>query len=165
MITLKDSIEIMTTTDKLYNWLMNLDKNFTRWHPNHKKFEKVTGGNNVGDIVRFEQRVSGVLYDIKGEIIIKEKNEDNFKIVFKTMSGIGRISFISKATENGCIFTHIEEFGIDTPVVGNIVNFLLFKVFAREKANWDIILQDMKEDNVNLKKIMESKNQNTSYNL
>jgi hypothetical protein len=105
------------------------------------------------------------LYDIKGEIIIKEKNEDNFKIVFKTMSGIGRISFISKATENGCIFTHIEEFGIDTPVVGNIVNFLLFKVFAREKANWDIILQDMKEDNVNLKKIMESKNQNTSYNL
>jgi hypothetical protein len=155
MIELKDSIEIKTTINDLYNWFMNLEKNFTKWHPNHKKFEKVTGGDDVGDVIYFEQCVSGVWYKIKGEITAKDKNKNSFRFEFKTMSGIGKILFIAKTTEEGCIFTHIETFGLKTPVIGGILNFLLFNVLARKKANWDIILQDMKEDNENLKKIME----------
>jgi len=155
MITLRDSIEIKTTPDKLYNWFMDLDKHFTEWHPNHIKFEKVTGGTDVGDIIYFEERVGGILYKVKGEIIRKEKNKNGFRLGFKTLSGLGRISFIGEATEGGCLFTHIERFGLETPVIGGIVNFLLFKLLARKKANWDIILQDMREDNANLKKIME----------
>jgi len=51
MITLEDSIQIETTPDKIYNWIMNIDKHFVEWHPNHKKFEKVTGGMDEGDII------------------------------------------------------------------------------------------------------------------
>jgi hypothetical protein len=155
MITLKDSIEIKATPNKLYNWFMDLDKNFTKWHANHTKFEKVTGGTDVGDTIYFEESVGGILYKIKGEITGKEQNGNSFRLDFKTMSGLGHISFTADATEDGCIFTHIERFGLETPIIGSIVNFLIFNVLARKKANWDIILKDMKEDNENLKIIME----------
>lgn len=155
MITLEDSIEIETSLEELYNWFMNLEENFTKWHPNHKKFERLTGDNEVGDVIYFEECVSGIWYKIKGEITVKEKNKDNFRLEFKTMSGIGRISFIAEKREEGCIFTHIESFGLETPLIGGIINFLLFNVIARKKANWDLILQDMKEDNKNLKQILE----------
>ena len=155
MITLKESIEIETSLEELYNWFMDLEDNFTKWHPNHKKFERLTGGDEVGDIIYFEECVNGIWYKVKGEITVKEKNEDNFRIEFKTMSGIGRISFIAKKTEEGCIFTHIENFGLKTPLIGGVINFLLFNVIARKKANLDLILNDMKEDNKNLKQILE----------
>jgi hypothetical protein len=32
-------------------------------------------------------------------------------------------------------------------------------VIARKKANWDLILNDMKEDNKNLKQILENRTQ------
>jgi hypothetical protein len=96
MIKLKDSVEIKTTIDDLFDWFMNLDKNFTKWNSNHKKFEKITGGNDVGDIIYFEQCVNGVWYKIKGEITVKEKSDNSFKIEFITMSGIGTITFIAK---------------------------------------------------------------------
>jgi hypothetical protein len=163
MITLKDSIEIETSLEELYDWFMNLEKNFTKWHPNHKKFEKLTGGDEVGDIIYFEECVSGIWYKIKGEITVKEKNKDNFRLEFKTMSGIGRISFIAEKREEGCIFTHIESFGLETPLIGGIINFLLFNVIARKKVNWDLILQDMKEDNKNLKQILDDSDRARSH--
>jgi hypothetical protein len=51
VITLKDSAEIKTTPEKLFDWFKNLDKHFEEWHPNHKKFVKVTGGTGEGDII------------------------------------------------------------------------------------------------------------------
>jgi hypothetical protein len=155
MIELIDSIEINTTTDVVYDWLMKLDENFTKWNSNHKKFEKISGGVEVGDQIYFEQCVGGVWYKIKGEISVKERDEDKFQIEFITMSGIGNIKFIGENSEGGCIFTHIETFGAKSRIIGSLVDFLLFKVLARKKANFGNILQDMKEDNVNLKRILE----------
>lgn len=34
-----------------------------------------------------------------------------------------------------------------TPVIGPIMNFLIFKVFFRKKADWDLIRDDMILDN------------------
>ena len=42
------------------------------------------------------------------------------------------------------------------PVIGPIMNFLIFKVFFKKKANWDLIRQDMILDNFLLKDILES---------
>ena len=38
-------------------------------------------------------------------------------------------------------------FGVTTPVIGAIMNFLIFKVFFRKKANWQLIRDDMILDN------------------
>lgn len=157
MIILKDSIEINTKIDKVYDWFMNLDKNFTRWHPNHKEFKRITGGDNIWDIVFFEECVNWICYKIKAKIIVKEKTKNSFKIVIKSTIWLAIISFSAKTTKNGCVFTYIEEFGMKDNLIGNIINFLIFNVLASKQANWDIIMKDMKEDNINLKNIMENK--------
>ena len=41
------------------------------------------------------------------------------------------------------------------PVIGAIVNFLVFKVFFRKKADWRLIRDDMVLDNRYLKEILE----------
>ncbi len=40
------------------------------------------------------------------------------------------------------------------PVIGPILNFLIFKVFFRKKADWDLIRDDMKLDNTYLSNIL-----------
>ncbi len=158
MIILKDSIEINTTIDSLYNWFSKLDKNFVKWDSvHHTDFKFLSGGTEIGDKIYFEEIVDGVTYSIKGKIIENTKSDDNFVIAFKTSIGLGHIYFIGEKTKKNIRFTHIEKFGLKTPIIGNVINFLLFKVIAKKKANWELILDDMKGDNIRLKKIMENK--------
>ncbi len=58
--------------------------------------------------------------------------------------------------ETGCRFTHIEEFGKPDTFFGKFINWLLFNVIAKKKANWQLIADDMKEDNMYLKQILET---------
>ena len=41
-----------------------------------------------------------------------------------------------------------------TPIVGPIMNFLIFKVFFKKKANWQLIRDDMILDNQYLTEIL-----------
>jgi hypothetical protein len=80
VITLKDSVEIKTTPEELFDWFKNLDKHFEEWHPNHKKFVKVTGGTDEGDIVYSEELVEGKWYKVKVKIGKLEKSEQGWRI-------------------------------------------------------------------------------------
>jgi hypothetical protein len=155
MITLKDSIEIAVPLDNLYNWLLALDENFVKWSPPHEYFYKLDGGLNVGDRIQFKEQVMGIPYDIKGVIKRIDKEDENFNLMFETMSGLAHIYFIGEKTESGVRFTHIEEFGKPDTFLGKIFNWLLFEIFAKKKANWQLILDDMKQDNIYLKQILE----------
>jgi len=37
MITLRDSVEIRTTPEKVFEWFMHFDENYVSWHPDHVK--------------------------------------------------------------------------------------------------------------------------------
>ena len=74
MITLIDSVETKTTPERIFDWFKDLDKHFMEWYPNHKKFVKVTGGMNEGDIVYFEECCEGRWFKVKGKITKMEKN-------------------------------------------------------------------------------------------
>jgi hypothetical protein len=154
VITLKDSVEIKTTPEKLYDWFKNLDKHFEEWHPNHKKFVKVTGGTDEGDIIYFEELVEGKWYRVKVKIGKLEKNDQGWQIEFLTSSRLARILFIAEVKGDGCIFTHIESFGLKTPVIGCLMDFLMSKVFY-SLFRFDLIRKDMEEDGLNLKRILE----------
>ena len=133
MITLKDSVEIKTTPEKIFDWFKNLDKHFTEWHPDHKKFVKVTGGTDKGDIVYFEECVDGKWYKVKGKITKIEKTERGWRAEMKTL--LARIIFITEAKEDICTFIHIESFGFKTPIIGSLIDFLMLKVFYSNQAN------------------------------
>ena len=76
-----------------------------------------------------------------------EQDENHFRIVFRSDKKTAFITFEGKRTETGCHFSHTEAFGMTTPVIGAIMNFLIFKVFFRKKANWQLIRDDMILDN------------------
>lgn len=156
MITLKDSVDIAVPLDQLYQWLQSLDTNFVKWSPYHEYFQKTTGGFNVGDEIQFKELVMGVPYDIKGIIQKHDREKDRFKIMFESMSGWAHIYFIGEATERGCRFIHIEEFGKPDTLWGRFINWLLFKVLFKKRANWQLIKDDMAEDNMYLKQILET---------
>ena len=155
-IKLEDSVQIDVQLNELYAWMLELDKNFVLWHPNHEYFEKLTGGFEPGDQIRFKELVMGVPYDIIGTILEHQHDDDEFYLMFETFSGMGQITFCGQATKTGCTFTHIEEFGKPATFFGGIYNWFAFQVVAKKKADWRLILNDMQEDNVNLKQILET---------
>ena len=44
---------------------------------------------------------------------------------------------------------------MQTPVIGPVMNFLIFKVLYKKKANWQLIRDDMLLDNLYLAEILE----------
>ena len=60
-----------------------------------------------------------------------------------------------KQPDGSVLFTHIESFGVRRSFFGNFVNWLFFKALFPKQANWELIKQDMQEDDRNLKQILE----------
>ncbi len=156
MITLKDTIDINAPLESLYEWLSNFDKHFIEWSPYHTEFKKITGGLEVGDILEFTEVVNNISYKIKVKILKKEKTDEKFIVCMQTTIKLANIIFIGEKTQSGCRFTHIEEFGLKDSFWGEKVNWFLFEVLAKKRANWDLILNDMKEDNHYLKNYLET---------
>lgn len=82
-----------------------------------------------------------------GTIIVSQRDENNFKFVFQSDKKTAFITFEGKRTEEGCHFSHTESFGMTTPIIGPIMNFIIFKIIYKKKANWQLIRDDMILDN------------------
>jgi hypothetical protein len=159
MIKLEHSILINCTLDQLFNWFINLDKNFIKWNTNHKKFVKVTGGMEVGDKVYFEQCISGKWFKNKVTISAVNKSENGWTIEAITPP-FAKLEFICEETENKCLFTHIESFGFikSKKVVAQKFLIPLLKKLLNPFYRFDLIQKDIIEDNIKLKEIMEVNN-------
>jgi len=159
MIKLEHSIAIDCTPERLFDWFMNLDRNFTTWNTNHKKFVKFSGGMQVGDKVYFEQCISGKWFNNKVTISDIKKSENGWTIEAVTPP-FARLEFICKASKNKCLFTHTESFGFiksNKVFVKKFLNPLLRKLL-NPFYRFDLIQKDIIDDNFKLKEIMEVNN-------
>ncbi|MGP1587903.1 MAG: SRPBCC family protein [Treponemataceae bacterium] len=147
MIVLKEQIDIPAPFEKLCQWADNFETEFVKWSPYHLECELFDGGVKKGDRVRFYEIVMGLDYDVTGTIVESERDNDRFRFVFETAKRMAIITFEGMRTEQGCRFSHTEAFGLQTPVIGTIINFLIFNVIFRKKANWQLIRDDMILDN------------------
>ena len=86
-------------------------------------------------------------YNVTGTITECSQDKDSFRIVFRSDKKTAFIIFEGWRTKTGCRFSHTEAFGMTTPIIGPVMNFLIFKVFFRKKANWQLIRDDMVLDN------------------
>jgi hypothetical protein len=156
MIKLEHSITINCTPDRLFDWFMNLDRNFTKWNTNHKKFVKVTGGMKVGDQVYFEQCISGKWFKNKVTISAINKSENGWTIEAVTPP-LAKLEFICEAKENKCVFTHIESFGFikSKKAIAQKILVPLLRKLLNPFYRFDLIQKDIIEDNFKLKEIME----------
>lgn len=154
MVTLHESIEIPAPFERLVAWTENFEEEFVKWSPYHLECELLSGGIAKGDRVRFYEIVMGLDYDVTGTITRSEKSPDHFLFSFLSDKKNAVITFEGRRTEKGCVFSHTEAFGLTTPVIGPILNFIVFKILYRKKANWQLIRDDMILDNKLLYEIL-----------
>lgn len=147
MVTLKEKIDIPVPFKKLCAWVDNFEEEFVKWSPYHLECELLDGNIDVGSKVRFYEIVMGMDYDVTGTIIDSIRDDNHFRFTFLSNAKTAKITFEGFATKEGCLFEHTEEFGVRTPIIGAVINFLVFKVFFRKKANWKLIRDDMILDN------------------
>lgn len=146
-MTLSECVEIPVPYERLEAWAANFEEEFVRWSPYHTECEMYDGGYRLGSRVRFREIVMGLDYNVTGTITECEQDENHFRIVFRSDRKTAFITFEGKRAENGCRFCHTEAFGVSAPVIGPVLNFLIFKVFFRKKANPRLIKDDMILDN------------------
>lgn len=155
MITLTESIHIDAPFEALCAWGDNFEREFVRWSPYHLECQLLTGGIGKGDRVRFYEIVMGRDYDVTAP----SWNRSRTRIAsasFRSDAGTARITFEGRRTAKGCFFTHTESFGLGAPVIGPIINFILFRVLYRKKADWELIRADMALANRYLAEILTS---------
>lgn len=155
MITLNEQINIPVPFEKLCAWADNFEEEFVKWSPYHLECELLDGNLETGSRVRFYEIVMGMDYDVTGTIIESYRDESSFKFVFQSDKKTAFITFEGRRTGEGCHFSHTESFGMTTPIIGTIMNFLIFKILYRKKANWQLIRDDMILDNKYLYAILK----------
>ncbi len=145
MITLTDSIEIRAKPQIVFEWLMNIDKHYREWHPDHVKWVNETGQFKVGVICYMEEYLSGELEKLRAKYIEIEKNKKIvYKMLFPTSIICTRGSFIIQPKNGNSVFIATLTFrGGRT----------LSKLF---RSKIEGIKKHMKEEGENLKKILES---------
>lgn len=63
MITLRDSVEIRTTPEKVFEWFMHFDENYVSWHPDHVKCSYLKGRRlEEGSVLYVEEYLHGKLH-------------------------------------------------------------------------------------------------------
>ena len=147
MVTLKEEVDIQAPYEKLETWINNFEEEFVRWSPYHIECNLYDGSYQAGSKICFREIVMNLDYDVTGTITECEQDKDHFRIVFQSDKKTAFITFEGKRTQTGCRFFHTEAFGMITPVIGPVMNFLIFKVFFKKKANWQLIRDDMILDN------------------
>jgi len=155
MVTLKEQIDIAAPFERLCMWADNFEEEFVKWSPLHLECRLLDGGIRTGDRVRFYEIVMGLDYDVTGTIVESVRDEHHFRFVFESDKRTAVITFEGERTDEGCRFSHTESFGMQTPIIGPVMNFLIFKVLYRKKANWSLIRDDMILDNLYLSRILK----------
>ncbi len=158
MITLTEQIDIAAPYEKLEAWLNNFEEEFVKWSPYHIECDLYDKGYQAGNKIRFRELVMNLDYNVTGTITECEQDDDHFHIVFQSDKKTAFITFEGKRTPGGCRFSHTEAFGMTVPVIGPILNFLIFRVFFKKKANWQLIRDDMILDNQYLSDILTEGN-------
>jgi uncharacterized protein YndB with AHSA1/START domain len=150
---LKHSIEIETTPEKIWDFFVNLDKNYAIWHPeDHVSFEWTKGEPMEQDSGFYaKQYVKGKITTFKGtcaEII------PNRKIVFKFAFPISllspKVEWQIEPKDSSCIFTAITYMRF-----GNFFQTLFKK---HMQHSFELHDKHVGAEGENLKKILENKN-------
>jgi hypothetical protein len=146
-IVLKDTVEIDTTPDKIWEFWVNMDENYLDWHPkDHISFQWIKGRPmEEGSTIYAEENVGGILVKGKGTIVDVVTNRK-----FTLKPPFPRSLF--------CRYEYlIEPRGTKTAFIA--FTYLKYPCFARKRirATLDVGEKHVREEGENLKKLLEKK--------
>jgi uncharacterized protein YndB with AHSA1/START domain len=152
-IYIKDSIEIKTTPEKVFDFLVHLvdDESYRAWHPeDHVTLRWIKGEpGKEGSVLYAEEYIHGKLHKLK---FLITKVVPNREIEYTPLSRFLRIyfpknTFTIEPKGDSCVFTATAQLR-----VGRIV-----KALAKNKLEYGLscVKKHMKEEGENLKRILE----------
>ncbi len=141
---LEDSIEIRTSAEKIFEWIIHFEENYKAWHPDHVTCRWIKGGpGNKGSVLYIEEYVHGELHKMTFRMKKIEPANIEYDILFPLSLICTKGSFHIRPKDNGCIFTATLTFRL-----GALLKILFKK---RMKA----LRMHMKEEGENLKQLLE----------
>ena len=145
MQKLVDSIEIKTTPENIFQWFINIDKNYKSWHPEHVSWDWVNGKPfQIGSKALAKEYIHGKVHSLKSITTNIKKNElIEYKFLFPSSIIVPRGSFNFTKTDSGCVFTATLIFRSGK---------VLSKIF---KKQMEATIRHMKEEGENLKRLLE----------
>ena len=157
-ITLTDSVEIQTTPEKIFNFLLQLDdENYRIWHPqDHVAFRWLKGKPwEEGSVVYAEEYIHGKLHKLKFRVT---KVVANRKIEYVPSSRLLRRYF----PKNTFSIEPKEETSIFNASGTYRVGWMV-RTFAKNKLDHGLasVRKHMQEEGQNLKRILESEANST----
>jgi hypothetical protein len=152
LMIFQHTTSIISTPEDIFRFFEEMEKNYTRWHPDHIRFEWAEGkGLKEGTICYFEETIAG---EIKRQKVIYTKIIPNQQIEFTPVNRLNRI-FLRKMTfEISDRGDHCE---LTARVVLKWVGPLAKKI---NEDTFDAMRKHMKEEGENLKRILEGKTDN-----
>jgi hypothetical protein len=146
--TLKDSIEMKTAPEKIFNALIKVfssEEYFKRWHKDHVKCQWCKGKPfEIGSVLYIEEYLHGELHKMT---FLGTKLEPNRKIEYRLFLPTSIIcpkgSFSIEPKGDSCIFTATLSFRLGW----------LFSIVAKGRV--EAIKKHMKEEGENLRKLLE----------
>ena len=149
MIRLRDTIEIRTAPDELFDWFADLPKHYRAWHPDHVVCRFERGATlRPGARLHVEEFLHGRLHRLRFTITRVELPR---RAEYRISPGL-RGAFAAEETPDGTRFTAEIDLGFETPVLGAVVDRVVETLFgARIRA----LQEHMREESVNLKLILE----------
>ena len=153
MITLKDSIEIEATPDKVFEWLVQRFKDkesYQAWHPDHVDIRWIKGEPlQEGSIVYAEEHLHGYLHKLKFRItkVVPSRVIEYRSLFPLSILAPGNTFLIEPKGGNRCIFTAMGSL--------RIPRWLFEKLHKKHKGKIEATEQHMKEEGENLKRALE----------
>ncbi|MHA2029582.1 MAG: SRPBCC family protein [Candidatus Kariarchaeaceae archaeon] len=148
MTLLEDQIIINVPPDRVFNWFNLIHEHYQEWHPDHVVGKWIVGDPfEIGSILYVEEYMHGSLHKMKFETTeVRENQLIKYKLKFPTSLICSEGAFIFEPSNGSCLFTASLNFRF-----GWLVKVLL-------KSRYMAFKTHMREESVNLKKILETKN-------
>lgn len=147
---IKDSIEIKSTPEKIWEFFTHLDKNYRAWHPKDHILFRWTGGKPLeeGSTFYAEQRVKGKVVKFKGTFIeIIPYRKIVFKCAFPVSIVSPKFAWLIEPKGSNSVFTAVTYMRF-----GRIFQKLFKKHIEDSKRIHD---KHVRTEGENLKKILE----------
>ncbi len=107
-VTMSHSIDIDASPEEVFAFFVNIEENYTKWHPNHNEFRWIKGEPmEEGSVAFSDQMGHGKSHKLNARI---DRVEPNRRIEFSWTHPLARFFFprnvwIFEPTNGGCRFT------------------------------------------------------------
>ena len=158
MLVLRDTIEIETTPEQIFEWFRHLDDNYRSWHPDHVSCRYVRGHDlQDGSVLYAEEYLHGRLHRFKFRLTEVEAGRE-FK--YRIFPGV-RGGFRLRPTERGTEFVAEIFLGWSIPILGALSDAVLNVFFS---DHIEAIRRHMRDEGIHLRALLSEETASSVVN-